>query len=191
MAYGTSGTQQVGYGSGSATGNNDHALLWSGNAASFIDLNPSGFTKSEAHDISGTQQVGYGVTGGNAHALLWSGSAAGYVDLNPDEFSDSIAYGTNGTQQVGFGYDSVTEKTHALLWSGSAAGFIDLNQFLPDGLDNATAEAIDGYGNIVGYAYDSSDNEHAVLWVIPEPATILFLSLGIVALRRKNRFKTV
>jgi len=42
FAYGISGTQQVGGGSGSATGGNQHALLWSGSAASFVDLNPSG-----------------------------------------------------------------------------------------------------------------------------------------------------
>jgi len=39
-----SGTQQVGQGSGSATGGNGHALLWNGSAASYIDLHPSVFT---------------------------------------------------------------------------------------------------------------------------------------------------
>ena len=33
-----SGTQQVGEGSGSATGGNGHALLWNGSAASYVDL---------------------------------------------------------------------------------------------------------------------------------------------------------
>ena len=32
-----SGTQQVGYGSGTGTGNNRHALLWNGSAESVVD----------------------------------------------------------------------------------------------------------------------------------------------------------
>ena len=44
-ALGVSGGQQVGDGFGLATGGT-HALLWSGSAASVIDLNPSGFAFS-------------------------------------------------------------------------------------------------------------------------------------------------
>ena len=124
-AYGTSGTQQVGYGYGPATGGNGftHALLWSGTAASYVDLNPSGFDNSYANGISGTQQVGYGH--GEAmsgyHAMLWTGLAESYVDLNPSGFDYSCAYGTNGTQQVGSGYGSATDgNNHALLWNGEA-----------------------------------------------------------------------
>ncbi len=74
------GGQVVGYGSGSATANNPHALIWTSSATSGIDLNPtSGFKVSEAFAASGTQQVGYGVPTDNitntAHALLWSGTA--------------------------------------------------------------------------------------------------------------------
>ena len=42
-ADGISGMQQVGSGAGSSTGSNNHALLWSGTAASYADLNPNGF----------------------------------------------------------------------------------------------------------------------------------------------------
>ena len=60
-ANGTSGTQQVGYGSGTGTGNNNHALLWNGTAVA-TDLNPTnlGVTTSIAYGTSGTQQVGEG-----------------------------------------------------------------------------------------------------------------------------------
>ena len=40
VAYGTNGTQQVGYGNGTDTGGEDHAMVWSGTAASAVDLNP-------------------------------------------------------------------------------------------------------------------------------------------------------
>src|SRR5664280_2450600 len=71
---GISGSQQVGYGTLTSGGNN-HALLWSGTAASAVDLHPSGFSSSLAEGISGSQQVGYGTltSGGADGALLWSG----------------------------------------------------------------------------------------------------------------------
>jgi len=47
-AYGFSGSQQVGAGTGPVTGNQLHALLWSGSASSAVDLNPADFTGSAA-----------------------------------------------------------------------------------------------------------------------------------------------
>jgi hypothetical protein len=167
FAQGISGTQQVGSGYGSVTGGNAHALLWSGSADSFIDLNPSGFVGSWAWGTSGTQQVGYGFTGDYGHALLWRNSADSYVDLNPSGFDYSYANGTNGTQQVGSGFGSATDNNyHALLWSGSATSYVDLHQFLPAEFVNYSsfAEAIDGYGNIVGSVWDNSGIVYAMLW---------------------------
>ena len=71
VARGISGTQQAGYGCGTATGNQYHALLWSGTAESVVDLNPSVLSESYAYGANGTQQVGYGngtATGGKVHA---------------------------------------------------------------------------------------------------------------------------
>ena len=86
MARDTNGTQQVGFG-GFSNGYR-HALLWSGTAASAIDLTPIGYDISDAMAISGNQQVGYGWgpaagPGNYEHALLWSGTAASAVDLPP------------------------------------------------------------------------------------------------------------
>jgi hypothetical protein len=130
-AYGTNGLQQVGGGSGSATGNRNHALLWSGTAASAIDLNPSGFDDTSAPEINGSQQVGHDTgpaTGGQRHAVLWSGTAASAVDLNPTGFSSSRANAVSGLQQVGYGSGVATVgQIHALLWSSTAASAVDLN----------------------------------------------------------------
>ena len=52
VAYGTSGSQQVGAGEGSGTDTNYHALLWTGSAASVVDLNPTALPESTSHSPS-------------------------------------------------------------------------------------------------------------------------------------------
>jgi probable HAF family extracellular repeat protein len=171
-------------------------LLWTGTAANYTDLNPSGFTSSYATSTSGGQQVGSGYgpsTGGKDHALLWAGAADGYVDLNPNGFDSTDCNFTNGYSQVGYG--TILGVQHALLWSGTAASYVDLSQFLPSGFSDGCAEAIDSNGDIVGYATDNLGNEHGFLWApVPEPATLSVLSLGILigakrpgARRRRSR----
>jgi hypothetical protein len=131
------GGQVVGYGSGTGTAGNNHALLWSAAAPSGVDLNPTNlgaFTASTAYGTDGTRQVGSGfgtATGSANHALLWSGTAASAVDLHPTllpGLSSSFALGSGGTQQVGYGYGTATgSNPHALLWTGSAASAVDMN----------------------------------------------------------------
>ena len=95
-ANATDGVQQVG-GSG-------HALLWSGTAASVIDLHPTGFVSSQGYGVASSQQVGAGqIQQGTSlitHALLWNGTANSAVDMQPTNlagFDSSIAYATDGT----------------------------------------------------------------------------------------------
>jgi hypothetical protein len=92
MANGLGGSQ-VGQG---GVGVISHALLWSGTAASVIDLHPSAYTGgSVAYASAGGTQVGLGAVslgGGATHALTWAGTAASAVDLN-GTFSSSAAYG--------------------------------------------------------------------------------------------------
>jgi hypothetical protein len=165
-AYGISGGQQAGYGNGSATGTNTHALLWSSTATNVVDLNPSGFTNSSALGLCGSQQVGHGygpATGGNQHALLWSGIATSVVDLNPSGFTQSVASGISGGQQAGNGYGPATGNIdHALLWSGTASSVVDLN---PSGFTQSVASGISGgqqVGN--GYGPGTGNTDHALLW---------------------------
>lgn len=167
FAKGTDGSQQVGYGTGSATGGLNHALLWT--ATGPVDLNPvSGISDSFAFGIGGTQQVGYGYgtsTSNENHALVWSGAAHNVADLHPGSgFSSSTAYGTDGSHQVGWGSGTATSgNSHALLWSGSAAGYVDLN--LNSGFDATRAYAVSGAQKVGdGRNASTSGNYHAVLW---------------------------
>ena len=120
-AIGTSGDQQVGWGSGTATGDQEHALLWSGSANSYVDLNPTGFTASTAHDVSGGQQVGGGlgpITGYDSHALLWFGASDGYVDLHDylrAEYLRSAALGIDSAGNI-IGWASGSTGQIAVLW---------------------------------------------------------------------------
>jgi hypothetical protein len=177
-----SGGQQVG--SGASAGNSAQALLWSGTAGSFVNLNPAGFTLSEAVGVSGGQQIGDGYgpsTGNNYHALLWSGTAGSYVDLNPSGFTSSRASGVCGGQQVGSATDAMGGQ-HALTWFGTAESYVDLNTFLPPGYGGLNAYAIDASGNIVGVAYDvAAGQDHAVMWgeiILPAPPSLNITRTG-------------
>jgi hypothetical protein len=142
----------------------NHAVMWSGTAASAIDLHPSGFDASAALATDGIQQGGWAYSasaagGSYLHAMMWLGSAASAVDLQPAGFVDTLVSAMGATTQVGEGWTAGAFQfgsyRHALAWSGSAASVIDLNQFLPAGYLNATATGIDELGNIVGYAYNT------------------------------------
>jgi hypothetical protein len=114
---------------GTVTGNNYHALLWSGSVASYLDLNPDGFISSYAIGTNGTQQAGYvsgSATGGNTHALLWNGSRDGVIDLHQflpasliNSFHESFATGIDSYGNI-IGYvsreGSSYPETRAVLW---------------------------------------------------------------------------
>ena len=186
-AYGTNGTQQVGYGQGPTTA--QHALLWNGSGIA-TDLHPSGFTYSGAFGTNGTQQVGYGVRPNNAvDALLWNGTSTA-IDLNPTNLSGittSCAYSTNGIQQVGYGSGPGTgSNAHALLWNGNSTA-IDLNALLPAGFTSSDAWSLDAAGNVFGTALDTSGNTHAIEWAVPEPTGLSLIAFGAAVLLARRR----
>ena len=170
------GYAQVGYGYGSSTSDNNHAILWTGTAASKVDLNPSGFTETYANDVYGnaiaSTQVGSGAgsaTSGATHALKWSGTTASKVDLNPSGFDLSEALGVSAAGQVGDGFGASTSGAyHALYWNGTSASAIDLHAVLlpSTGYDfvSSQAFAIADNGTIVGVAVDDGLYNHGIIW---------------------------
>lgn len=127
-AIGTSGAQQAGsvnFGFGFVS--DFRAALWSGTAASRVDLHPAGAAQSEVLAISGTQQVGYAEFGPAGRAGLWKGTGGSWIDLSPGGASSSMAFGTSGSQQVGFAIFGSDNTTHAGLWSGTGESWVDLS----------------------------------------------------------------
>lgn len=131
----------------------NHAALWTGTPASWMDLNPAGADQSEAYGVSGGQQVGYARMGSVAHAGLWSGTATSWTDIHPAGADESYAYGVSGEQQVGWAYMGI--HRHAGLWTGTAESWVDLN---PAGADESYASGV-ADGQQVGEV-----NGHASLW---------------------------
>ncbi len=150
-ALGANGGQQVGYAG-------YHASLWSGTAASWVDLHPAVANYSQADGIGGGQQAGYARVGGNDHASLWSGTAASWVDLNPAGVPDSYCLGVGGGQQVG--YAVVDNIYRAALWSGTAASWVDLTP--AEAIGFSEAHGVEG-GRQVGWV-DVGGTGHASLW---------------------------
>jgi autotransporter-associated beta strand protein len=171
-AVATNGTQQVGVDYDTGTGNNLHAMLWTGTAASAVDLNPTnlGMDTSEALGTNGIQQVGFGLNVGSpgttSHALLWTGTAASAVDLNPSGFTESSADGTNGTQQVGVGLYGYGYNAQALLWNGTAASAVDLNPTNLGIIQSSAAYGTSGTQQVGAAELGSGANRHidAMLW---------------------------
>ena len=162
----------------------NHALLWTGSAASAVDLNPAGFDESFAIAVSDLRQGGYAKPAGSTlkHAMLWQGDAASAIDLHPTGFSESGINSLRGNLQVGAASGPTTGNVlHAMLWQGSAASAVDLHGFLPTTsqgapmFDGSSANGVDAFGNVVGEAHTPAGDVRAILWQrIPDLQLISF-----------------
>jgi hypothetical protein len=136
-----------------------HAGLWSGTAASWIDLHPQGFDTSYAYGVDAGRQVGQVINSSSSHAALWNGSAVSWVDLHPAGMTYSAALAVAGGEQVGYAYNWPIAEEHACVWSGTAASWTDLN---PAGASRSRARAV-GAGHQGGSAHVGG-SDHAALW---------------------------
>jgi hypothetical protein len=82
-AVAISGTNIGGRGSGPATGDATHALLWLDGGAAMVDLHPAGYDSSNIFAMRGGVQGGSVLLStGNEHAVAWNGSAESMIDLH-------------------------------------------------------------------------------------------------------------
>lgn len=124
QAVAISGINQVGHAvlQINKTTLNARAVLWSGTAASMVELPPpAGFVFNYfATGVANGRVVGYGVdTNTNQnHAIYWVSSAAPAVDLNqflPAGLTGAVANGIDaGGRIVGTAFDGA--KQHAVIW---------------------------------------------------------------------------
>jgi hypothetical protein len=156
-----SGGQQAGT---AIFGSSGGAALWAGTAASYVNLNPTGYDGSVANATDGQYQGGgaTAVPNGPQHAAIWHGTAASFVDLHPfgGSAGNSVVNGMALGQQVGYVYEPGL-GTHGAVWSGTAQSFLDLNPCpgLVSQLLGTSGHAQVGRSNVPGSSFP-----HAGIW---------------------------
>jgi hypothetical protein len=153
---------------GGAGGITFHAMLWFGDANSWLDLHNQ-MDVSQILGCDGNVQVGYAASRGNAmHAVMWTGSRTSEIDLHSGPYQADQATAASGDTQVGWGTildKNKNEFAHALLWHGAPNTLTDIH---PAGFQNSQAFAAAG-NKQVGYAVNGSDfsvpgSFHGLLW---------------------------
>lgn len=95
--------------------------------------------------------------------------------------------------QYGRLFGGSTER--ASIWSGTSGSWVNLHSFLPSGYSSSLAYGVwsDGTNTFVaGEAYNSSrQRQEAILWVVPEPATLIALGIGAIVLVRRRPSKQI
>jgi hypothetical protein len=118
-------------------------VLWTGTAASAVDLHPAQATASECLAVNNGVQAGDVMLidpndpnmNSISRAALWTGTAASFVNLHsflPSNLYTSTAtgvYRAGGITYVcGYGFNTTTNRTEALLWTSvPPCGSADFN----------------------------------------------------------------
>ncbi len=139
------------------------AAMWTGSAASFVDLHPEGIgaESSRAYAISGGLQGGIVRLDDANRATLWMGTPDSRIDLHPDVAGNSYVRGMTGDLASGeqIGYATVP-LSHACIWRGSATSWTDLH---PDGWFASQGWETDG-AQQVGWVINDAIVDHPALW---------------------------
>jgi hypothetical protein len=123
-AVSVSGGQQCGFFASGATAGRNHAMVWSGTAASAVDLNPSAiFNYSEARAIRNGVEVGVAMPITNQsryQAIAWHGTAGSWINLHsklPLQYQtrDSFAEGIDNMGNI-HGYVENSVVSQPVIW---------------------------------------------------------------------------
>ena len=130
---------------GTTTASVLHAYVWSGTAASAVDLHPTGYLSSEAMAVRGSYQAGYAVTSlGYMHAMVWHGTAASAIDLNnflPSGYLTSEVLGFDPDGSL-VGFASNGTYTYPVVWSPSSTHYMTASQDVAPGAGGWTTQGI-------------------------------------------------
>jgi len=163
--------QIVGY-SGASDGAS-HAVLWQNGTVTDIG------SPGEAYAINESGQV---VGWGGQTAFLWPNGSLGSLPSH----TRSLAYAINDTAVVvGEAYDNNEGFWHAFISEGGVMQ--DLNDLVDRTSYGGTVRSATGINNIGQIVGLGANGEGLLLTPIPEPATLLLLALGGLALVRRRR----
>jgi len=160
-----------------------HAFLYEDGV--ITDLHSELGIDSKAIGINDSSQItGKYVSGLDTHAFLYDDGVV--TDLGTLGGTTSWGRAINNLSQIVGESQTESGYDHAFLYEN---GIMRNLGTLP-GLAHSYAVGINDEGWIVGYSRNDTFDTHAVLWKpIPEPVTLLLLSLGGLSLRRKHRAK--
>lgn len=155
----------------------DRALTWFFDSFGIpaTNLHPNGYDSSRAYGMSSRWTVGTGspANSGTQHALSFN-APGNATDLDPSWSSYSQALGASEAGIVGYTGSSLYGR-RALYWSDADANqVIDLHQFLPPDYIASYAVGLNDAKMIVGTAFDSSGERHAVVWRPVQQFSLLF-----------------
>jgi hypothetical protein len=124
FATGVANGEQGGYGSGPATDDWTHALLWRGSPQSVVDLNPPGYFTSTVEAVRDGVQVGTAARWEDYvnRAFVWRGTPGSGIDLHEllpagYRLRDSLAKDIDAEGNiVGIATEDFTQQTVAVIW---------------------------------------------------------------------------
>jgi hypothetical protein len=149
-------------GTGFSTG---RPCMWSGTAASFVDLTPAGYSTGAVNGCFGNQQVGATYDSFLGTACMWYGSAESFVNLQPEEGIFSAAVCSDGAHQ--YGVIGILDPVPGLFpcrWSGTAESFEVFDVPDPESHWGEVHAVFNGY--TAGYITDNDgiSNSKACVW---------------------------
>jgi hypothetical protein len=196
--------RQVGYSEDIVPGGTwtqPRARVWSGSAASTIDLTPPGFLYGviKGGNGDGPNEILYGHIGTTIYderPTIWTGLSGAFrtLDTTADLPAGDIVYCTQTTGAGHLDLDGAVGAGHAAIWDLASGHVIDLHSFLPPELQNGTSTAfyVDPLGNVYGQAGTTGTSVGVpVVWTpVPEPSSVMLsavIALFFCARRRVRR----